>query len=665
MTTIPFVFAQQTGPIPLSELDNNFLQCEITVQTIAALRSNTQSIASVFVQGYTTIADGGSGAFVLSTTDLTSPDNGGTIIVDAAGNRWYRAGLGGSAVSVKWFGATGNGTTDDTASIQNAMNAVSTITSPTTLAQCLVKGGEVYFPRGTYLFSSTLYINPNVHFVGEDCGPITQSPLAVTPPRGCAILLYNGSLTSIAVDVSGFWLTAQGVLTGTASAGGSGTITIGAGLAITQSVVIAIISGTGSGQSRPVSGYNSGTGVATVGWPWDTTPDNTSQWSIAGHNIGDRITQLISPGESAIETNGVGSYVPGVAIKNFAIVSNQFLTTSSSGNYEGLRLSVAPSVQVDNVLIWGFNVSLEEVGSSYGFFRGVASAALMTGFGWVQSDHATRVGCLDFAINAGIASITPATRPWFVDWMANEGLDVSPSYWTAHYFANICVGTSIGCDGEGGDRSYFLGDPTSETFIGCHMERWNHYGFYQNSGQAFWQGGDFLITAATQSGAFNGASMILTVDGVSADSGSANYAVAGSITGQFGGNVIIRNVTPGPLDAQPVYGSIVHWDAFPTSPSIITTGSAYTAAITDTAILVNKPGGSTTITLFSGYQVGVQAKPQIVTVADYSGAAGAFNIIVASVSGNLRGATTAVINSGFGTLRVQWNGIGRNPTIVV
>jgi hypothetical protein len=32
---------------------------------------------------------------------------------------------------------------------------------------------------------------------------------------------------------------------------------------------------------RPITGYVSGTGVATVSWPWDTAPDNTTTWSIA------------------------------------------------------------------------------------------------------------------------------------------------------------------------------------------------------------------------------------------------------------------------------------------------------------------------------------------------------------------------------------------------
>src|SRR5258708_1963646 len=47
-------------------------------------------------------------------------------------------------ISVKEYGAIGNGTTDDTTAIQNAINAVMAV------------NGALYFPAGTYLVSGTL-----------------------------------------------------------------------------------------------------------------------------------------------------------------------------------------------------------------------------------------------------------------------------------------------------------------------------------------------------------------------------------------------------------------------------------------------------------------------------------------------------------------------------
>ena len=73
-------------------------------------------------------------------------DNGGTIIVDTAGHRYYRS-TSGLPYSVKWFGAKGDGTTDDTAAIQAAISATQA-----------AGGGAVWFPAGTYHITDTLNI---------------------------------------------------------------------------------------------------------------------------------------------------------------------------------------------------------------------------------------------------------------------------------------------------------------------------------------------------------------------------------------------------------------------------------------------------------------------------------------------------------------------------
>lgn len=58
-----------------------------------------------------------------------------------------------SAASVKRFGAKGNGVTDDTAAIQRAIRAT--------------RSGTLVFPKGTYLLSKTLTLEPNVTYKGE------------------------------------------------------------------------------------------------------------------------------------------------------------------------------------------------------------------------------------------------------------------------------------------------------------------------------------------------------------------------------------------------------------------------------------------------------------------------------------------------------------------
>lgn len=97
---------------------------------IAALRAFSTSTAGmadvVNVVGYysssiTAEPDGGGGIFVYNSSDTTSSDNSGTIIVDALGRRWYRQASG--AVRPEWFGAVGDGVTDDTAALQATLDS--------------------------------------------------------------------------------------------------------------------------------------------------------------------------------------------------------------------------------------------------------------------------------------------------------------------------------------------------------------------------------------------------------------------------------------------------------------------------------------------------------------------------------------------------------------
>lgn len=116
---------------------------------IASLRLNVStSTSNVWVMGYYSLSDGGEGMFTLNASDTTSSDNGGTIIVDAGGNRWYRD-LQGNPVTVKQFGAKGDGTTDDTTSIQAAINYVKALTT---------YASEIVFPTPStgYLVTSPL-----------------------------------------------------------------------------------------------------------------------------------------------------------------------------------------------------------------------------------------------------------------------------------------------------------------------------------------------------------------------------------------------------------------------------------------------------------------------------------------------------------------------------
>lgn len=130
------------------------------VPTIAALRTATAASLpgpSVYVQGYYAAADYGEGTFNVVSGSVTA-DNGGTVIHDASGRVWYRQ-TGGGPYNVKWFGAHGNGSTDDTSFFQNALNWCQT-----------VGGGEVTVPVAIYFFSGVLSVPSGCSLVGLMAG---------------------------------------------------------------------------------------------------------------------------------------------------------------------------------------------------------------------------------------------------------------------------------------------------------------------------------------------------------------------------------------------------------------------------------------------------------------------------------------------------------------
>lgn len=72
----------------------------------------------------------------------------------------------GDVVCVKDYGARGDGTTDDTAAVQKAIDHVASLTYDGGLIPSA--GGTVYFPRGTYKCDTGLSVNQKcVRFVGD------------------------------------------------------------------------------------------------------------------------------------------------------------------------------------------------------------------------------------------------------------------------------------------------------------------------------------------------------------------------------------------------------------------------------------------------------------------------------------------------------------------
>lgn len=113
---------------------------------------------------------------LIPKTDLK---NGGSTPVGAV-NRPINEKLQ-DTVSVKDFGAIGDGVADDTDAIQAALNAAFT-----------VGGGGVYVPTGTYKITSPLIVRSNISLYGDGASSVIYNTASVLPPEGDVIHIGYG-----------------------------------------------------------------------------------------------------------------------------------------------------------------------------------------------------------------------------------------------------------------------------------------------------------------------------------------------------------------------------------------------------------------------------------------------------------------------------------------
>jgi Pectate lyase superfamily protein len=129
-----------------------------------------------FLLGYNSKGDGGGGDFYWDSAS-TATHNGGTVIQPGGGGtgRWFRVYDG--PLDVKWFGATGNGSTDDHAAIQAAAD----------YAGSLANYGSVYLsrPASAYAITTAIAIPQGVNFIGDG------GRISILVPNGCGAFTYN------------------------------------------------------------------------------------------------------------------------------------------------------------------------------------------------------------------------------------------------------------------------------------------------------------------------------------------------------------------------------------------------------------------------------------------------------------------------------------------
>lgn len=142
------------------------------VETVAST-AEMQSLSQVAVANVV----GGTGVDGQFRWDANSalPPNGGTVFQssDGGAGRWLR--VYADKTNVKWFGAAGDGKTDDTAAITSAIAAAK-------------DGSTLFFPIGSYPITSTITVKRNINFLGEGTGSAIKPAVGVDAD---AIVLDN------------------------------------------------------------------------------------------------------------------------------------------------------------------------------------------------------------------------------------------------------------------------------------------------------------------------------------------------------------------------------------------------------------------------------------------------------------------------------------------
>lgn len=167
MSTLRTDFLQTTDSsvtVPVASLANlppaNYFKDSqaIIVASVTALRALDKTVnARAATMGYYAVNDGGQGNYYLDEADLTSLDNGGTIIVATDGGRWKLL-VENKVINVLQFGAKADDATDNAGSFTSAATALS--------AQ---GNGKLYFPRGVYRTSTSITVGGSGVLVAGEC----------------------------------------------------------------------------------------------------------------------------------------------------------------------------------------------------------------------------------------------------------------------------------------------------------------------------------------------------------------------------------------------------------------------------------------------------------------------------------------------------------------
>lgn len=309
------------------------------ILTKAGFPVNAGVPARVYVNSdYSIVVKNRNGFQVFSSPIATDRFNDAVVNIDSSDITFLQAGTGAVArtaqakmrdvVSVKDFGAVGDGVADDTAAIQAAVNA----------------GGEVFFPTGRYLISSTITVAKTVSLLGSSSsfGDTTATAELLYTGTGVALQIGDGSTKIYNVRIDTLGIRASGSAVSSATA--IGLKLLNSNYAVVTNLVVQRFQA-GKGIQCTASGANIGASNNFIGcflWYNKTGYEITG----AGVGVGDYATTLFGGaviGDSSASSYGlvVGQYaaetiVYGTDFESFDICIDLYGNGTTSGG--GVKL---------------------------------------------------------------------------------------------------------------------------------------------------------------------------------------------------------------------------------------------------------------------------------------------------------------------------------------
>ncbi|GAB3908425.1 glycosyl hydrolase family 28-related protein [Mucilaginibacter boryungensis] len=152
--------------------------CKVFTGTISQIRALT---SSNYTQAAST--DYGTGNWYRDTIDVVSADNTATVLVDASGKRWKRIYSG--PIYVNWYGAKGDGVTNDSLAIQSCFNDAKPFQT-------------ISFNSGTYNFTSVTISTTDFIITGNKAKLLGTINVGDNTARD-----YNSVITGLTFSTTG------------------------------------------------------------------------------------------------------------------------------------------------------------------------------------------------------------------------------------------------------------------------------------------------------------------------------------------------------------------------------------------------------------------------------------------------------------------------------